>query len=323
MVKVYFILFIIKIVLSQIVINNSDCYQKFLPIISRLPVSCKQLAKELVNDNYNNLCCDVSIFINSLIECFLKEITSFELLKTKESKLVKTGLGEIKSNQYIDKIILGNDTSIDDQILYNNELKFNYQLVNLNNKYLAKCLNTVVRSDIFLVSRMCLKTYELDKYFVKQGSEYTDFILPSFINKNIYSDCREFASITREIKYNYLDSFIRNLNYLIGIGSCNYYSDTFSFKIENDVNDIFFPYSAIYNQSLLNESYESLLEKWSKNMTSQSYINQHRILYLKELMKLSEEKSPLGLSVDLGRREINYNLIINTKKKIIFIFQEI
>jgi len=288
------------------------CYEKFEPILTKLPKNCQIQVFSVFRNNTEEECCDTEEIVERLKDCFQNEIKVFSLNKTTESRLAKKGLGSIKSNEFIDSIIIQNETTTDDKLAYNSEIRSNLKLINENNKLLSKCLNMFLKVNTYLISKMCMNPSSLDKYFVKKGDQYIDVNVPSNLNYELYNECSQLALNMNELNDKFLNIFIKNLNYLIGIGSCNYYSDTFSFKLDNDVNDIFFPYSKINNQSLYTESYEVLLNKWLLSMIGENYVDKEKIVVLNSKMKETEIKNPNGLSIALGRKEINYNIILNT-----------
>jgi hypothetical protein len=97
---------------------------------------------------------------------------------------------------------------------------------------LSKCVVGLARTSLHVLSRMCLANATLPKFF-RQDSK-GNFVLPLRRKEddlNIFNSCGNYLKSHVNVSSTFQDSYLEQVNSLMGEDTCNYFSDFFSFDI--------------------------------------------------------------------------------------------
>ena len=290
---------------------NLDCIKKFYPIISSLPLSCQGRITTLFKENkVAGRCCTPSTFVQSVQICLKSEIDNFTNKMTSVSKSEKNSFSCYKNNEVF-KAINNLEISSDEKKSDNDFIRKILVGYNELTHKQSKCLSGLNTLSLESLSRMCLSNSTLPRFFKKDGNgNFNSIIKRKSDDLKTFAACSEYLRTYSVMSSIFLDSYVDQVNYLLGVDQCNYYSDFFNFNIDQDQNDIFFPKSIIPAKQ---ETAVSLLTSWNTCANSYSDFNTTEIRNLKANIEISRVSNPNGLSTSIGRNgEINFEIIKKT-----------
>ena len=288
---------------------NNQCIAKFTPIISTLSVECQKEIYSIFRENKSsNSCCSAKNLAKKISNCLKGELNKFTSEMSKASINNKKSFGCYKNNEFFKAKnninLLHKENEQDNRFLKG-------LLIGYNNytHYMSKCISGLNRQSIHIFSRMCMKNSSLSKFFILSNGVY---IRPKKLKSDdleIFDSCSKYIKSHESISHTLLNSYIDQMNFLVNVDQCNYFSDFFNFNIEKDRQDFFFPKEVVPTKAP--GSLEVLLENWSTCFKNRS-TNLDRLVALKSNVIKSRIENPLGLATSVGRNYINFNLIKKT-----------
>ncbi len=291
--------------------SNIDCVQKFFPILSTLPSNCQSQIVSVFKANLiPGRCCLPDVFVNTVKNCFQKNLNSFTNTMTNISRSNKKSFSCFKNNEVFKAInnipIYKEEKDNDDQFL--REILKNY---NMLSHLLSKCLAGLNVVSLQMLSRMCIPTASLSKFFTKDSKgNFNSIIKRKQDDIDTFKACSEYLKTHTSVSDTLLNSYVDQVNYLLGVDQCNYFSDFFNFDVSQDKEDLFFPNSYVPNKSP--DSFDSLVSQWSICTSSNSLFPSFTVSNLKAKLGTALKSNPYGLSSSIGRSEINYDIIKRT-----------
>ena len=290
--------------------NSSDCVKKFIPIISTLSSNCQSRIVSSFNQNVvPGRCCTPANFTSSIRDCLKADISSFTNSMTKISQSNKLAFSCYKNNEVfkiLNKLPLSKE-EIDNDNTFLKGLLLGYN--NLNH-LMSKCLSALNNLSLNMLTRMCLPSTSLPNFFKKDSSgNYASILKLKQDDLDIQKSCTDYLRNHTQITNVLLNSYVDQVNYLLGVDQCNYYSDFFNFDMGQDKNDIYFPNKIIPSAP---ETFNSLLDTWSNCTSTKSEFLSFAVSTLKTNIQLSQQANPNGLSTFIGRADINFDIIKRT-----------
>jgi len=229
---------------------------------------------------------------------------------TNISRLNKKSFSCFKNNEVFKALnnipIYKEEKDNDDQFL--KEILKNY---NVLSHLLSKCLAGLNVVSLQMLSRMCIPTASLSKFFTKDSKgNFNSIIKRKQDDIDTFKACSEYLKTHNSVSDTLLNSYVDQVNYLLGVDQCNYYSDFFNFDVTQDQDDVFFPKSYVPNKSP--DSFDTLVSQWSMCSSSNSLFPSFAVSNLKAKLGTALKSNPYGLSTSIGRSEINYDIIKRT-----------
>jgi len=287
---------------------NIECVRRFAPIISTLSPDCQSRIVSAFKENKApGRCCVSSTFVKSVRECLRHDVNLFAKSMTGVSQSNKKSFGCFRRKR-------DNSAKRDSKVVKEEgDREDNYMrslLLGYNNHthLLSKCLVGLSMNTLQVLSRMCLANSTLPKFF-RQDSQ-GNFVHPLKRKEddlNLYRTCGSYLKSHVNVSSTLQESYLEQVNSLMGDDKCNYFSDFFSFDVEADRNDPYFPSSVVPTQTP--GSLETLLANWFSCATTNTKFDYSLITALNNTVYQSQNSTPNGLATSIGRREINLDYL--------------
>ena len=294
------------VIQSSAVQNNtisSECVRKFSPIISKLPSGCQSRIVSLFNANtIQGRCCTPANFTKSIKECLMSEANYFSQSMSKIAISNKKAFSCFKNNEVF-KVINNLPLSKDEQNSDDHFLRTLILSYNNLNHLLSKCIQGMNTISMQMLTRMCLPSTSLPKFFNQDSSgNYVSVMKLKKDDVDTHKACANYLRNHTQISNVLLDSYVDQVNYLLGVDQCNYYSDFFNFDINQDKNDIFFPSTVV--PSSVPDTFDVMLGTWNTCANSKTDFQSFAVSTLMSNIQISQKANPNGLSTFIGRSDI-------------------